>query len=322
MVRVATFNVENLFARMRFERDVRVEDAVRDGWSADQTRFSVLDAESKAITAQVLLALNADVLAVQEVEGLDTLKRFRDRLLGGRSAYPHAVVLDGNDQRLIDVGLLSRHPIVHLRSYQHLWDEVDNSPLFSRDCLEADVEVPGHGRLTLFVNHFKSMQAPNGVDPARGREATRAKRERQARGVRAVVEGRFGARAGEHPFVVCGDLNDYPEADAQGTSGIGNLVGWGEVEDVVQRLPPAERWTHHWPGDPRTGREGGRRQLDYLLVSRRLAGLTRAVPVVERRGMPLRAIGERAPHFPGVGWSHPKASDHCPIAFDLEPWGA
>ena len=295
-----------------------MEAAVRDGWSADQTRFSVLDAESKVITAQVLLALDADVLALQEVEGQDTLKRFRDRWLGGREAYPHVAVLDGNDQRLIDVGLLSRYPLVHLRSYQHLWDAEDRSPLFSRDCLEADVEVPGHGRLTLFVNHFKSMQAPHGQDPARGRELTRPKRERQAQGVRALIEARFGPRPEEHPFVVLGDLNDYPQADAQGWSGLGALTGWAAVEDVLGRLPETERWTHHWQGDASTAREGGRRQLDYLLVSRRLAALSPALPRVERRGLPKRA--GVAASFEGVGFSHPKASDHCGLAFDLQPW--
>lgn len=318
MLRVATFNVENLFARIRFDRDVPVEAAVRDGWSADQTRFSVLDADSKVITAQVLLALDADVIALQEVEGLDTLKRFRDRWLGGRTAYPHVAVLDGNDQRLIDVALLSRFPIVHLRSYQHLWDEAENSPLFSRDCLEADVEVPGHGRLTLFVNHFKSMQAPHGQDPARGRELTRPKRERQAQAVRALVEQRFGPRPEEHPFVVLGDFNDYRETDAQGESGVSALVDWPAVEDVLQRLPQPERWTHHWQGDERSGRPGGHRQLDYLLVSRRLAAASPGLPRVERRGLPKRAGSVES--FPGVGWSHPKASDHCALAFDLAPW--
>src|SRR5215213_9311026 len=119
MVRVATFNVENLFARIRFERSVPVHEAVRDGWSADQTRFSLLDPESKVLSAQAMLALQPDIVALQEVEGLDTLKRFRDRWLGGRTAYPHVAVLDGNDQRLIDVAVLSRFPLVHLRSYQH-----------------------------------------------------------------------------------------------------------------------------------------------------------------------------------------------------------
>jgi endonuclease/exonuclease/phosphatase family metal-dependent hydrolase len=323
MVRVATFNVENLFARFRFERGVVPADAVRDGWSADQTRFSLMDAQAKAVTAQALLALDADVVALQEVEGLDTLKRFREQFLGGRLAYPHAAVLDGNDPRLIDVALLSRHPIVHLRSWQHLWDEREDAPVFTRDCLEADVEVPGHGRLTLFVNHFKSMQAPQGGDPARGRALTRPRREGQARAVRAIVEERFGSSPGEHPFVVLGDLNDYPEADEQGPSALLPLLEWdGAVENVLARLPEGERWTHHWKGDARAGRPDGYRQLDYLLVSRLLASRSPALPLLERRGLPLRARGYAGPRFPGVGRDFPKASDHCALAFDLEPWAA
>lgn len=44
----------------------------------------------------------------------------------------------------------------------------------SRDCLELDLPLPEEGVLTLFVNHFKSMLG--------GRDETRPKRERQARG--------------------------------------------------------------------------------------------------------------------------------------------
>ena len=80
----------------------------------------------------------ADVIALQEVEYLDTLKRFRNRLLG-RTTYPYAVGIDGADLPLIDVIVLSRLPIVHVRSHQHLTDPVlPTAPLFWRACLEVD----------------------------------------------------------------------------------------------------------------------------------------------------------------------------------------
>ncbi len=40
---------------------------------------------------------------------------------------------------------------------------------------------------------------------------------------------------------ICGIIDDCPEADVQGTSGLGALVDWGEMEDVVQRLPSAKK---------------------------------------------------------------------------------
>ena len=46
--------------------------------------------------------MDLDVLAVQEVEDIDTLRQFvREELKG---LYPHSALIEGNDPRLIDVG--------------------------------------------------------------------------------------------------------------------------------------------------------------------------------------------------------------------------
>jgi endonuclease/exonuclease/phosphatase family metal-dependent hydrolase len=311
--RVATFNVENLFARFRFEDDVDPEDAVRDGWDVNETMFTILDADSKRLTGESIRAARPDVIALQEVENLDVLKRFRSTYLGGPRAFPYALSIDGNDPRLIDVGVLSKHPIVHVRSHQER--RSGSSYLFSRDCLEVDVSVGGRP-LTLFVNHLKSMLDQR--DPANGRRNTRARRMLQAREVRKIVTERFGADAGAHPFVVLGDLNDYLDTDEQGSTGIAELVRWRQVENVVGRLPRDDRWTHYFPGDREGGLLEGYKQLDYMLVSRSLAARTRAVPEIVRMGLPTGAKRYKGPRFEGVGRVFPKASDHCPVVFELE----
>jgi endonuclease/exonuclease/phosphatase family metal-dependent hydrolase len=310
-LRVATFNVENLFARFRFNADIDPNDAVRDGWDVNETAFRILDEDSKRLTGQTIAVTRADVLALQEVENLDVLKRFRSDYLGGRRAYPYALSIDGNDPRLIDVALLSEHPIVHVRSHQEL--RRGRSYVFSRDCLEVDVRV-GDATLTLFVNHLKSMLDKD--DPRNGRRNTHARRVLQARAVRQIVVDRFGVDAGRHPFVVLGDLNDYLETDAQGSPGIGELVRWRQVENVVGRLPREDRWRHYFPGQGPL--LAGYRQLDYVLVSRSLARATRARPEIVRMGLPTGATRYTGPRFDGVGKVWPKASDHCPVVFDLE----
>lgn len=223
-IRIGTFNVENLFARYRFNKGIDPQDAIIDGWRADQRHFDIYDDTSKTLTAQAILATKADVLALQEVESLDTLKRFRDLYLGGRKTYPHAVAIDRNDPRLIDVAILSRYPLVNIRTYQHLWVPAWKSFLFSRDCLEVDVQLPGQATLTLYVNHLKSMM--DRQDGCQGRQRTQAKREKQAATVKEIVTQRFWESAGQHPFIVLGDLNDYLETDAQGKTGIAQLVRW------------------------------------------------------------------------------------------------
>jgi endonuclease/exonuclease/phosphatase family metal-dependent hydrolase len=311
-VRVATFNVENLFARFRFNADVDPVHAVRDGWDVNKTFFRLQDEDSKRLTGQTIRALRADVLALQEVENLDTLKRFRTEYLGGYRGFPYVAGIDGNDPRLIDVAVLSKLPILHVRSYQHL--RSGNTYLFSRDCLEVDVQV-GEQTLTLFVNHLKSMLDKN--DPENGRRKTRARRMLQARTVKKLVVDRFGREAGGKPFVVLGDFNDYLSSDAQGKTGIERLVRWDQVENVVARLPAEERWTHYFPGQGSLLE--GYRQLDYILVSRSLARANAsAVPEIVRKGLPTGAKRYTGPRFPDVGKVWPKASDHCPVAIELE----
>lgn len=310
-LRLATFNVENLFARWRFKAGIDPAAANSRGWIVDQTLFEELGVDDKAITGAAVRELAADVLCLEEVENVDTLKHFRAQALGGRTEYPYVAGVDGNDPRLIDVAVLSKLPITRIRSYQHLMDPVaPTTPLFSRDCLEVDIEVDGgQGRstpVTLFVNHFKSMRG--------GRAATREKRERQAGKVMDIVRDRFGSEApGDRPFVVLGDLNDHLEADADGGSGIDRIVNWDQVENVVARLPEGEQWTHYWDD----GEEY--RQLDYILPSLSLArAAPHTLPEILRKGMPLRAVKYTGPRFPGVGHDKPKASDHGPVIFDLE----
>jgi endonuclease/exonuclease/phosphatase family metal-dependent hydrolase len=301
-VRVATFNCENLFARYRFRDSADPEGAVRDGWLPDQTRFDLYNNDSKRITGHAIEATNADVVALQEIEGVDSLKRFRSRHIdGGRRAYPHLALIDGNDPRLIDVAVMSKYPITRIRTYQHRRKSPrSRSYIFSRDCLEVDVEVDGQ-TLTLFVQHYKSMIG--------GRARTRPRRQDQVAETRAIIERRFGAaNTGDHPWIVLGDFNDYMEP---GTS-LGNLVNWDQVEDVIHRLPQAERWTHYWAGGDEY------HQLDYLLLSRSLARTSTAMPEIIRKGLPKRATRYSGSHFRGVGDNTPKASDHCPVVVEVE----
>ncbi len=122
---------------------------------------------------------------------------------------------------------------------------------------------------------------------------------------------RFGSQSGEHPFAVLGDLNDYLEDDDQGSTGIAELVGWDQLENVVERLPEDERRAHFYP------KRRAYHQLDYLLLSRSLAATNPGSPEIMRKGMPLRAERYEGERFVGVGRDNPKASDHCPVVMEL-----
>lgn len=315
-VRIGTFNVENLFRRFKFKDKIDVQKAIAEGWTVDKTCFEIHKPTSKRITGKAIRKCKAHVLALQEVENLDTLKCFQTRFLGGRKTYPHMALIDGNDRRRIDVAVISKLPIPHIRTHQHLRTESSKAYIFSRDCLEVDVQLPGGGIVTIFANHFKSMMDKS--DPSNGRRNTRARRERQSEEVMKLTTARFGENAGDHDFIVLGDLNDYLKSDSQGDTGIGDLVGWNQVVNVVDRLPKKDRWTHFYKGSKDIDDDDGYHQLDYVLLSKSLADKNPQEPVIERRGQPKRVKRFTGKRFKEVGLNRPKASDHCPVMMDIK----
>jgi endonuclease/exonuclease/phosphatase family metal-dependent hydrolase len=307
-LRLATFNCENLFARFKFNKNIDPAKVSKNGFTINDAHFDILKDAEKRLTAEGIVAVDADIIALQEVENLDVLKRFRNDRLANEK-YVYAMLIDGNDPRKIDVAVLTRYPITRARSNQDL--RKGNALIFSRDCLEVDMEVDGKP-LTLFVNHLKSMFDKN--DARNGRKNTRAKRLLQSKTVLDIVKRRFGDTPGRSPWVILGDFNDYLDSDQGTTTGIADLVTWDQVENVMDRLPEAERWTHFFDGAP-VGDEPYR-QLDYLLLSTCLATATGAQPTIERRGLTTNATKVTEKRFKGVT-AKIAASDHCPVAIDI-----
>lgn len=69
-------------------------------------------------TGRVIRDVAADVLAVVEVDNRIALLRLNEQLLPAVNAepYPHVMLIDGNDDRGIDVGLMSRFPLGTMRA--------------------------------------------------------------------------------------------------------------------------------------------------------------------------------------------------------------
>jgi predicted extracellular nuclease len=306
---LATFNCENLFARYKFNKKVPEEEAFKNGWLANQTHFHEFNKDETRLTAAALKETKADAIALQEVESNGTLRTFRSRYLGGRKKYREYLVIDGNDYlRLIDVGILSSFHIENIRTHMHDMNEQTKKLVFSRDCLECDIVLPDNKRLTLFINHFKSMYNP--PDPCNGRAKTHDKRVIQANKVKEIVQARFPNGNGD--FVILGDLNDYMDSN----SSITDLVNWNKVENVVNRLPSEERWTQYWEGNKKCHLDETYHQLDYILLSKSLAEKNAdAIPTIMRKGLPKKAKLYKGPWLKGLG--NKAASDHCPVAIKL-----
>jgi endonuclease/exonuclease/phosphatase family metal-dependent hydrolase len=238
----------------------------------------------------------ADIMVLQELESLELLDRFSSQFLASMR-YKHRVLVDSHDPRFIDVGVLSRYPIRSVVTHREERNAKNTTWLFSRDCLEVEVDVDGK-RLWLYVNHFKSM-IPE-------RDETRPRRLEQVARVRELVDERWGPSFAGN-FAVLGDFNDYEE----GNTSLGELLGHPKLVNVVNRLPAADRWTHFWA-------EGNEyRQLDYILLPKDLADANPGPPTVVRHGLPFRAEQYKGARFDEVGQDRPKASDHCPVWVDV-----
>jgi endonuclease/exonuclease/phosphatase family metal-dependent hydrolase len=201
-------------------------------------------------TARVIEDTATDILGVVEAESRIALKRFTDAglLVAGRPRYPHVMVVDGNDERGIDVGVLSTadYPLVAQRS--HVDDADETGRVFSRDCAEYHFRTPAGQRLAVLVNHLKSKGYG-------GKVASDAIRERQARRI-ADIYGDLLREGLDHVAVV-GDLNDTP-----GSAPLAPLLLDTDLRDIS---------TH--PAFEDGGRPGtygyctARNKLDYVLLS-------------------------------------------------------
>jgi endonuclease/exonuclease/phosphatase family metal-dependent hydrolase len=158
-------------------------------------------------TARVIAGLQPDVLGVVEVESRPVLAAFNSEVIAalGGTPFRHAMVIDGNDERGIDVGLLTgdAYPIGRMRS--HVDDRLtDGGLLFSRDCPEFELATPRGDRMVVLVNHFKSKGYG-------GTASSNARRRAQAERVATIYRGLV--KEGINLVAVIGDLNDTPESE-------------------------------------------------------------------------------------------------------------
>lgn len=172
-----------------------------------ELRDEPVNEHSMRITARVMADLDVDVLGVVEAESRPVLSAFNREILPaiGGDVFSHVMVIDGNDERGIDVGLICRKgfPIGAMRS--HVDDcTPDGQTIFSRDCPEFDVTTPDGARLVVLVNHFKSKGYG-------AKAASDAKRKQQAARVAAIYKALI--KEGVEYVAVVGDLNDTPSSD-------------------------------------------------------------------------------------------------------------
>lgn len=250
-------------------------------------------------TARVIKDVAADIVGVIEAENRVALKRFTDAGLFG--AYPHVMVVDGNDERGINVGVLSTadYPLIGQRS--HVDDTDAEGRIFSRDCPEYHFRTPAGRRLVVLVNHLKSKGYG-------GKLASDATRRRQAQRIADVY--RELVADGMPDVAVVGDLNDTPDS-----SPLAPLLQETDLRDISSH-----------PAFDDGGRPGtysyctARNKIDYVLLSPSLFARATGGGIL-RKGVWGGKRGTLWPIYDTMTKEVHAGSDHAAIYADLDLTG-
>jgi endonuclease/exonuclease/phosphatase family metal-dependent hydrolase len=272
---VATYNVENYVAADRM-----VEGIYRKDYPKPEA--------AKAALRAVIRAMNADMLALQEVGPQPYLEELRRDLKSEGCDYPHVAWMEAADTER-HVAVLSRRPFTAVTRHTDLaFGYFGKEERVKRGMLEVRVAAEG-GEVALFVVHLKSRYTDRADDPESARRRAGEAEAVRDRVLRIFPEPeKAGAR-----FLIVGDFNDAPGSrPVRAVSARGKTT----IADVLAAADSrGETWTHFYR------KEDSYSRVDYVLVS---PGLKPAV------------MDGRAAIFDGAGVR--EASDHRPVVVRLE----
>ncbi|MDI1446852.1 endonuclease/exonuclease/phosphatase family protein [Polyangium sp. 6x1] len=229
-------------------------------------------AHRKAIGA-VLSVIDADVVVLQEVENEASLSDLVQSELGGK--YTDIGIVDGNDPRGIDIGILSKLPLDEVVSHKDeqfpLNGTVGPTYRFSRDCPEYHLTYNGR-KLVLLGAHFKAKEDDNPN-----------KRLAEAQRTRAIAN----ALVKEDPsraVLVLGDFNDTP-----GSPPYLAVLGEGDAmyTNAPDFVPANDRWTYDY--------QGALELVDHQMSNPLLAGMLDTTSVTIRHGNDVDDATDHAP---------------------------
>ncbi len=212
---VAFYNVENLFDN-EFDGHEYVEYRPNaTNWNREMHRRKLENIGS------VCAALNADILALCEVEDRDALAQLRQVLDKSGCEYSyHAIIDTPAAASNTHPALLSRYPIKHCRVHRVTLPAAGKT----RGIFEADIDASGTA-LKLFVNHWPSKHHPESYRMAAAARLMDRLRELPV-GTDYLIAGDFNS-----DFDEFATFTTFGHNDTRGRTGINHLLG------TVSRLP-------------------------------------------------------------------------------------
>jgi endonuclease/exonuclease/phosphatase family metal-dependent hydrolase len=244
--------------------------------------------------------IDADILGVIEAENRISLSKFSGQMLQmvGGAPYDRVMLIDGNDDRGIDVAVLTKagYEIVTVRS--HVADADATGLIFSRDCPEFTITTPTGETIVVLVSHLKSKGFGS-------QASSDAKRRRQAKRT-AEIYKRLIAE-GQPNVAVVGDFNDTPDS-----APLAPLLEDTDLRDVSEHPK--------FVSDGRDGTFGNGTKgskIDYILLSPALFSRVTNARVF-RKGVWGGKNGTLWPIYSTMKAKVNQASDHAALYADIK----
>lgn len=321
--KITTFNCENLFGRYRFldkpwsvypsgyEKLIQVYDIVSlEPGRSGKIKPNAITQEQRESTAKAILETAPDILVVEEIENLPTIRMF-NRLYCD-NYFDRIISIEGNDTRGIDLGLLIKRGFnaeilsirTHadealkgkfLKSSSRLDTSSTSEAIFSRDCLEVDIKINSKV-ITLLANHFKAQDETQASTKKRINQSQRVKEL----AAKAINDGKMP--------IVLGDLNiDIHQANYDNS--LDEIYTYNKLKDPFKDIPSVDLWTHYYSSKKKVSR------LDYILVDERLD-----ITSTEffRKGLTPKCKQYTGPHLSTMEGNDLEASDHCPTSVVID----
>jgi endonuclease/exonuclease/phosphatase family metal-dependent hydrolase len=313
-------NAENLF--LLFDQPLPQD--FQKLTEAQWQKLSTSVYENKALRktqeiAKALHEINADIIMLCEVGGVESLKNFNQYFLNDEYSV---CLLEGNSNRNIDVGFLIKKTAIFYFDllsnknrpinfvYPHEVSGKVASHKFSRDVAELrlfakDKEKPF---LIILLTHLKSRLDPDRVDPNGF--------ERRLAEMRTLVEiySELSGRYPHVPMMVAGDMNGNASATDTDEE-FKTIYSQTDLQDVleVNSVSAPDRATFY---QVRNGGKADGRQIDFAFLSEHLKKHLKANSAYVYRYKDHLGMAHDTPTSLDAKLLLP--ADHYPVVFEIE----
>ncbi len=210
--KIASYNLENLFDLTKDGTEyIEYIPNTSSGWNKNIAEIKITN------IAKVVRGLEADVVALQEVESKEALILLRNELKKINLDYPYLEIGDSKATP-VKCAILSKFPIINK---EEIW--VDNG--FARNILKVTLDVDGN-HFILFINHWKSKRGPESLRIACAKK----------------LKTEIGKLKKNVDFILAGDFNsNYNEYQTfQNVSGLNDTAGITGINHILGTIKDSE----------------------------------------------------------------------------------